>query len=81
MLARVAKWNCSIFRKEGVLQMDEVIKSYLKYSVDFDNPPSNSKYCVQNILKELQETPRGKKFLDCQTMEQIWLVKKNNNTR
>lgn len=72
MIARAAQWNCSIFRKEGLLPIDDVIKAYLKYSVDYDNSPSNAKYCVQNILRELQETPRGKKFLECQTLEQIW---------
>jgi len=51
--------------------MDEVIKAYLKLSIDYDNSPSNTIYCIQNILKELQETPRGKKFLESQTMEQI----------
>ncbi|XP_044742530.1 tRNA-dihydrouridine(20) synthase [NAD(P)+]-like [Chrysoperla carnea] len=71
MIARAAQWNCSIFRKEGLLPIDDVIKAYLKYSVDYDNSPSNAKYCVQNILRELQETPRGKKFLECQTLEQI----------
>lgn len=54
--------------------MDDVIKSYLKLAVDFDNSPSNTKYCVQNILRELQETPLGKRFLNTQTLEQIWLV-------
>lgn len=72
MLARAAEWNCSIFRKKGMLPLDVVIKSYLKYAVDYDNSPSNSKYCVQNMLRELQETPRGKRFLECQTLEQIW---------
>lgn len=72
MLARAAQGNCSIFRKEGLLPLDDVITSYLKYCIDYDNAPSNSKYCVQNILKELQETPRGKKFLECQTLETIW---------
>ncbi|KRT83635.1 hypothetical protein AMK59_4858 [Oryctes borbonicus] len=38
---------------------------------DYDNSPNNTKYCIQNMLKELQETPRGKKFLECQTLEQI----------
>ncbi|CAB3231091.1 unnamed protein product [Arctia plantaginis] len=71
MLARAAEWNCSIFRKEGLLPMDTVIKEYLKLAVDYDNSPSNTKYCVQNILRDLQETPRGRKFLDCQTLEQI----------
>lgn len=72
MIARVAEGNCSIFRQEGMKALDDVIKDYLKYAVDFDNSPSNTKYCVQNMLKELQETPRGKKFLECQTLEQIW---------
>ncbi|GLG92361.1 tRNA-dihydrouridine synthase 2-like protein [Gryllus bimaculatus] len=71
MLARAAEWNCSIFRAEGKLPLDEVIKSYLKYAVDFDNAPANTKYCIQNMLRELQETPRGKKFLEAQTLEQM----------
>ncbi|XP_076244189.1 dihydrouridine synthase 2 isoform X1 [Calliopsis andreniformis] len=71
MLARAAEWNCSIFRKEGLLPMEDVIKSYIKYAVDYDNSPSNTKYCVQNILREQQESPLGKKFLNSRTMEQI----------
>ncbi|XP_063358527.1 tRNA-dihydrouridine(20) synthase [NAD(P)+]-like isoform X1 [Cydia amplana] len=71
MLARAAEWNCSIFRKEGLLPMETVIKEYLKLAVDYDNSPSNTKYNVQNILRELQETPRGRQFLECQTLEQI----------
>ncbi|XP_049869175.1 tRNA-dihydrouridine(20) synthase [NAD(P)+]-like [Pectinophora gossypiella] len=71
MLARAAEWNCSIFRKQGLLPMDAVIEEYLKLAVDYDNSPSNTKYCVQNILRELQETPRGRQFLECQTLEQI----------
>lgn len=72
MIARAAEWNCSIFRKEGLLDMDDVIKEYLKLAIEYDNSPSNTKYCIQNILRELQDTPRGRKFLDCQTLEQIW---------
>lgn len=75
MLARAAEWNCSIFRKDGMLPMDTVIKEYLKLAVDYDNSPSNTKYCIQNILRELQETPRGRKFLECQTLEQIWYIR------
>lgn len=72
MLARAAEWNCSIFRSDGALPMDTVIKDYLKIAVDYDNSPCNTKYCIQNILRELQETPRGKQFLECQTLKQIW---------
>ncbi|XP_015588531.1 tRNA-dihydrouridine(20) synthase [NAD(P)+]-like [Cephus cinctus] len=71
MLARAAEWNCSIFRKDGILPIEDVIKAYLKYAVDYDNSPSNTKYCVQNILRDLQETPFGRKFLNAQTLEQI----------
>ncbi|XP_046736770.1 tRNA-dihydrouridine(20) synthase [NAD(P)+]-like [Diprion similis] len=71
MLARAAEWNCSIFRKEGILPIEDVIRSYLKYAVDYDNAPSNTKYCIQNILRELQETPKGKTFLEAQTLQQI----------
>lgn len=76
MIARAAEENCSIFRPEGKKDLDDVIKAYLKLAIDYDNSPSNTKYCVQNMLKELQETPRGKKFLECQTLEQIWQVMK-----
>jgi tRNA-dihydrouridine synthase 2 len=72
MLARAAQWNCSIFRPEGLLPLDDVIAAYLCYAVDYDNAPANSKYCVQNMLRELQETPRGKKFLEAQTLQQMW---------
>lgn len=74
MIARAAQLNCSIFRRQGLIPMDDVIVEYLKYAVDYDNAPSNTKYCVQNMLKELQETPRGKKFLETQTLEQICVI-------
>ncbi|XP_031849379.1 dihydrouridine synthase 2 isoform X2 [Nomia melanderi] len=71
MLARAAEWNCSIFCKEGLLPMEDVIKAYIKYAVDCDNSPSNTKYCIQNILREQQESPLGRRFLNSQTLEQI----------
>ncbi|XP_060661873.1 tRNA-dihydrouridine(20) synthase [NAD(P)+]-like [Drosophila nasuta] len=71
MVARAAQQNVSIFRPEGLLPIDDVICKYLRLSVDYDNAPHNTKYCVQSILKELQETPRGKRFLQCQTLQQI----------
>lgn len=71
MVARAAQLNVSIFRKQGILPIDDVICKYLRLCIDYDNAPHNSKYCVQSILKELQETPRGKRFLQCQTLQQI----------
>ncbi|KAL1124132.1 hypothetical protein AAG570_001902 [Ranatra chinensis] len=71
MIARGAEWNASLFRKEGRLPLDDVIRMYLLLAVDTDNPPANTKYCVQNMLRELQESERGKAFLEAQTLLQI----------
>ncbi|XP_055523918.1 tRNA-dihydrouridine(20) synthase [NAD(P)+]-like [Wyeomyia smithii] len=71
MIARAAQWNCSIFRPEGPLPIENVIHEYLRLSVDYDNSPSNTKYCIQMILRDLQETKLGRQFLDSQTLEQI----------
>lgn len=72
MVARAAEWNVSIFSKNGKLPLDEVIRNYLKYAVDYDNSPSNTKYCIQNMLRELQETEKGKQFLEAQTLQKMW---------
>lgn len=56
----------------GKLPLDDVISDYLKLCIEYDTSPSIAKYCVQMMLRELQETPRGKKFLECQTLDEIW---------
>jgi tRNA-dihydrouridine synthase 2 len=71
MLARAAEWNVSIFRKQGMLPLMDVINKYLILAVDYDNYPMNTKYCIQNMLRELQESEMGKRFLEAQIMEQI----------
>uniref|UniRef100_A0A182PVR9 DRBM domain-containing protein n=1 Tax=Anopheles epiroticus TaxID=199890 RepID=A0A182PVR9_9DIPT len=72
MVARAAEWNCSVFRADGPLPLDDVIRRYLQLSVRYDNSPSNTKYCVQMMLRSLQESPIGRRLLDSQTMQQIW---------
>lgn len=72
MVARAAQQNVSIFRKAGTLPLDEVIVAYLRKCIRFLHQPTKTKYCVQSMLRELQETPRGRRFLDAQTLEQIW---------
>lgn len=72
MVARAAEWNCSVFRADGPLPLDDVIRRYLELSVRYDNSPSNTKYCVQMMLRSLQESPIGRRLLDSQTMQQIW---------
>lgn len=58
----------------GMLPLEEVIIAYLKLAVDYDNSAHNTKYCVQNMLRELQESVTGRRFLDSQTMEQLWYL-------
>lgn len=72
MVARSAQQNMSIFRKAGNLPIEDVIKSYLRKCIKYLHQPTKTKYCIQSILRELQETPRGKRFLETQTLEQIW---------
>lgn len=71
MLARAAEWNVSIFRPQGLLPMHEIIQKYLKYAIDYDNTTANTKYNIQNILLDKQETEQGKLFLASESMEQI----------
>lgn len=72
MVARAAQQNVSIFRRAGTLPLDDVIVAYLRNCIRFLHQATKTKYCVQSMLRELQETPRGRRFLDAQTLEQIW---------
>lgn len=71
MIARSAQWNCSVFRKEGPLPIDDVIKEYLKLAVQYDNPVGNTKFNIQNILRDVQETELGQRFLASQAIEEM----------
>jgi tRNA-dihydrouridine synthase 2 len=72
MIARAAQQNCSVFRKEGKLDADTVIVSFLRYAVRYDNYVSNVKYTLQQMLGCLQEAPRGRKLLAAQSVNEIW---------
>ena len=71
MVARAAQYNSSVFRASGKLPLDEVIESYLKLCIEYDNVFTNTKYCVQMMLRDLQETPKGKRLLDSKIPEEI----------
>lgn len=71
MVARAAEWNCSILRNEPMMPLMDLIDKYLRLAIDYDAHSANAKYCVQNMLRELQESEMGRKFLDAQTLEQI----------
>ncbi|XP_066290316.1 tRNA-dihydrouridine(20) synthase [NAD(P)+]-like [Branchiostoma lanceolatum] len=71
MLARAAQWNFSIFRPEGMLPQDDVIRDYLRYAIDYDNVALNSKYILQQILQAEQQSPRGQKLLATQSLREM----------
>ncbi|XP_078688741.1 tRNA-dihydrouridine(20) synthase [NAD(P)+]-like [Branchiostoma floridae x Branchiostoma belcheri] len=71
MVARAAQWNFSIFRPDGMLPVDDVIRDYLKYAVDYDNVALNSKYVLQQILQAEQQSPRGQKLLATQSLREM----------
>ncbi|XP_043937984.1 tRNA-dihydrouridine(20) synthase [NAD(P)+]-like isoform X2 [Protopterus annectens] len=71
MVARAAMWNPSIFRKGGLLPLEEVMKEYIKYAIKYDNYYSNTKYCLCQMLREQLESPRGKKLHAAQSSQEI----------
>ncbi|GMF18305.1 unnamed protein product [Phytophthora fragariaefolia] len=50
LIARGALANPSIFRKEGRLPVDQVVKDYLKAAAETDNVYQNSKYNVMRMI-------------------------------
>ncbi|NXV75865.1 DUS2L synthase, partial [Atlantisia rogersi] len=71
MIARAAMWNPSIFRKEGLFPLKEVMQDYIKYAVRYDNHYTNTKYCLCQMLREQLETPQGKKLHAAQSTQEI----------
>lgn len=71
MLCRIAEWNCSIFRPQGKLELEDVIKTYITLALETNSSFNSAKYTIQNMLREQQETPFGKMFLASQTMQDI----------
>ncbi|XP_040184724.1 tRNA-dihydrouridine(20) synthase [NAD(P)+]-like isoform X2 [Rana temporaria] len=74
MLARAAMWNPSIFRREGVLSIDDVIHDYIEHAVRYDNHYTNTKYCLCQMLREKLESSLGKKLHAAQSTKEICAV-------
>ncbi|KYO27350.1 tRNA-dihydrouridine(20) synthase [NAD(P)+]-like [Alligator mississippiensis] len=74
MIARAAMWNPSIFRKEGLCPLKEVMQEYIKYAVRYDNHYTNTKYCLCQMLREQLETTQGKKLHAAQSTQEICQV-------
>ncbi|XP_075621460.1 tRNA-dihydrouridine(20) synthase [NAD(P)+]-like isoform X3 [Balearica regulorum gibbericeps] len=71
MIARAAMWNPSIFRKEGLFSLKELMQDYIKYAVRYDNHYTNTKYCLCQMLREQLETTEGKKLHAAQSTQEI----------
>ncbi|XP_074864638.1 tRNA-dihydrouridine(20) synthase [NAD(P)+]-like isoform X3 [Carettochelys insculpta] len=72
MIARAAMWNPSIFRRDGLCPLKEVMQEYIKYAVRYDNHYTNTKYCLCQMLREQLETTQGKKLHAAQSIQEIW---------
>lgn len=74
MVARAALKNCSIFKRDNkLLDMDTLIKDYLKLAIDYDNFFSNTKFTIQNFLayNSMVDNERGTAFLAATDMKTI----------
>ncbi|XP_064191914.1 tRNA-dihydrouridine(20) synthase [NAD(P)+]-like [Anguilla rostrata] len=71
MLARAAMWNPSVFRSQGALSLERVMEDYIRYAVRYDNHPSNTKYCLCQMLRDRVESPLGKRLHAAQTGAEI----------
>ena len=57
MIGRKALSNPSIFRKEGILTMEQDIHNFLDKACIFDESYTQTKYVVQRILGSQQVSP------------------------
>ncbi|XP_050531826.1 tRNA-dihydrouridine(20) synthase [NAD(P)+]-like isoform X2 [Daktulosphaira vitifoliae] len=71
MIARSAEKNCSIFKKDGKLEIPRVIQDYLRHAINYDNFFANTKYCIQNMMGNVHETQQGRAFLETTTLYEI----------
>ncbi|XP_073461220.1 tRNA-dihydrouridine(20) synthase [NAD(P)+]-like isoform X3 [Aquarana catesbeiana] len=71
MLARAAMWNPSIFRREGILSINDVIHDYIRHAVHYDNHYTNTKYCLCQMLRDQLESSLGKKLHAAQSTKEI----------
>ncbi|KAM4017328.1 tRNA-dihydrouridine(20) synthase [NAD(P)+]-like isoform 2-T2 [Anomaloglossus baeobatrachus] len=62
MVARAAMWNPSIFRREGSLPQEDVMRNYIRYAVMYNNHYTNTKYCLCQMIRDQLESPLGRKL-------------------
>ncbi|KAM9607426.1 tRNA-dihydrouridine(20) synthase [NAD(P)+]-like isoform 1-T2 [Trichechus inunguis] len=71
MVARAAMWNPSIFLKEGLRPLEEVMQKYIRYAVQYGNHYTNTKYCLCQMLREQLESPQGRLLHAAQSSQEI----------
>jgi len=73
MIARAAQWNVSVFRKEGLLPLDDIMIRYIKKAVDFESAFSLTKFTVMEMLANVRQLPseRGQKITHCRSMSEL----------
>eukprot|EP00040_Diaphanoeca_grandis_P016174 m.83335 g.83335 ORF g.83335 m.83335 type:complete len:461 (-) comp25618_c0_seq1:120-1502(-) len=71
MVARAAQWNLSIFRKEGVLPINQVIREYLHECIKYDNAWDNSKYCVMSMMRGQHDTPEARAVKESRSLREM----------
>ncbi|XP_044126171.1 tRNA-dihydrouridine(20) synthase [NAD(P)+]-like isoform X2 [Bufo gargarizans] len=62
MVARAAMWNPSIFRREGLLPLEDVMRDYITHAVRYNNHHTNTKYCLCQMMRDQLESPLGRKL-------------------
>jgi tRNA-dihydrouridine synthase 2 len=77
MIARAAEWNLSVFREGEKDDIMVVIDRYLDLAIQFDYPFVMVKYCVQQMMGSLQDTPQGREFLEASTMGDVYFRRFN----
>ncbi|CAI5730809.1 unnamed protein product [Hyaloperonospora brassicae] len=55
LIARGALANASIFRKKGLLSVDQVVRDYLRAAAEVDNVFQNTKYNVMRMIPSFSE--------------------------
>ncbi|GBB92742.1 hypothetical protein RclHR1_02050015 [Rhizophagus clarus] len=71
MIARAAQYNVSIFRKEELLPLNEIVKKYIKKAIDVDNNWPNTKYTLTQMYAECSKEPEYKDLIKSKSYEDV----------
>ncbi|KAG9286522.1 hypothetical protein G9A89_014688 [Geosiphon pyriformis] len=71
MIARAAKNNVSIFRKDGLLPLHDVASLYLKKAIECDNYFPNTKYTLTQMYSENSKDPQYHAILKAKSYENL----------